>query len=103
MTDEKRLDQFDDRLHSIDKRQESFESFMKMYIQKTDQSLARHEEEMRELRVKQDADRVKHEADLKAIRTEIREDGKQTRRMLFANMAAWSLGLIAILIAIYLK
>ena len=55
MTTEERQDKFDEKLNAIDKRQESFETFVKAYIQKTDQSLAEQRERMNRFEAKCDA------------------------------------------------
>ena len=49
----------EERVVNIDKRQESFETFVKAYIQKTDERMARQEEDMKAFQAKHDADMKK--------------------------------------------
>jgi hypothetical protein len=81
MTTEERLDKLEENYHAKDKQFAAFMSKMDMYIQKTDQQLSRMETRM---------DRFEDER-------------KETRRMMYASAGAQVIGVIAILIAIYLK
>lgn len=92
MTNEDRLDQLEPKVSDLDKwhndadkRFEAFIARIDMYIAKTAQTLVEQRERMNRLEDKHDA------------------DNKETRRMLYASISAQVLGVIAILIAIYLK
>ena len=57
----------EERVVNIDKRQESFETFVKAYIQKTDERMARQEEDLKEYKAEFRAFQAKHDADMKKI------------------------------------
>lgn len=92
MTTEERLDKFEENYNDKDKQFTAFMAKMDMYINKTDQRIARIETQIDNLG-------LKHEADIK----EIRSEGKETRRMIYASIVAQVVGVIAIMVAIALK
>ena len=47
MTDQERLDKLDQEFHSLDLRQTSLETFMKLYVTKTDEQMRIQREELK--------------------------------------------------------
>ena len=57
----------EERLVNVEKRQDSFETFVRVYIQKIDERMARQEEDLKEHKAEMRAFQAKHDADMKRI------------------------------------
>ena len=56
------MTELENKVNELDKRQESFETYVKMYMEKTDELIRIQKEEMREFKAKHEADMARIDA-----------------------------------------
>ena len=71
MTDQERLDKLEEEFQNLDIRQTSFETYVKLYLAKTDEQLRIQREEIKEIRQDIKDFKVQHSTDIASLSKKI--------------------------------